>query len=488
MAINLGAGHRGVSLRSLRIGLGLLVFALPSRAHAQSVGTAGRPGIHARVQGIVFDSSAMRPLSGALVQFVLGSDPSRVRSLAAGADGTFRFDSVEAGSYLLGFFHPRLDSVPVPATMLRVDVRDTSTIDAALTIPSTPAIVTRLCGPNALKDSTGLFAGTVRRATGSPLSGKARVRVQWAEIVIGARGVERTTPSLLADADENGRFALCGVPLDAPLMTRAFAGGDSTGYVEFELPPGGFLYRTLFVAPSIRVAGTDTLGRSLPVMRGAGALRGTIRSAAGQPVAGARVSVWSTGLEAVSDSRGNYRLASLPTGTYTMEARAIGFAAIRQPVDILPGGDVPVDVELAALTRLDTVRVRGERVYASKGLLEFEARRKRGLGYFLDEAALEKRPASSVADLLRMTPGVVVAPGGTFGDQVLMRNPTGQRGYCTPTVFVDGARLTVYDGNMDALVSVNDISGIEVYTRTSSVPAEFQSMNGCGVIVFWTKR
>ena len=458
--------------------------ALANVAGAQS--PAPPPAARARVQGIVFDSTTMRPLTGAIVQLVLASDPSRVRSVTTSDDGAFRFDTVSVGSWLLGFFHARLDSVAFDAPMLRVDVRDSSEIRAPLVIPSQRSIVARVCGPGAARDSTGLFAGAVRSASGGMIPGKGHVRVQWAEIVIGSRGLERRAPSVLAATTDNGEFAVCGVPIGSLMMTRASAGPDSSGYAELELPMNGYLHRILYVSNPERVVSTDTSRPSLTVLRGPASIRGTIRSARGEAIPGARVSIWGTGLETTTDARGEFRLASLPLGTYTLEARAIGFEVVRRPIDIMPS-DAETVVALAPIVRMDTMRVTATRLYTSRALAAFEQRRKRGIGYFIDEAAIEKRNPFSIADLLRMTPGVVVAPGGMFGDQVLMRGGSGMgRGFCAPTVLVDGVRMMNDDGNIDAFVNPTEVRAVEVYSRVSSVPAEFQSMNNCGSILIWT--
>ena len=470
----------GVQRRVRRTLASLSALATLAAVASASAQTAPSP-VRARVQGTVFDSTAMHPLPGALVQLVLATDPSRVRSATAGPDGGFRFDTVAAGSYLLGFLHARLDSVAFSAPMLRVEVRDTAAIEAVLAIPSQRSIVALVCGPNAARDSTGLFAGAVRTATGAPLQGRGYVRVQWPELLIGPRGLERRTPSVRAETDDNGVFAVCGIPVGSLMMTRAMAGSDTSGYAEFELPGNGYLHRTLYVSNPQRVTSGDTSRPSLTVMRGPGSIRGTIRSAAGTPIPRARVSVWGTGLEATTDARGEFRLGTLPMGTYTMEVRALGFEMLRRPVDILPS-DAATVVALAPLSRLDTVRVTAAR--PSPGLAAFEERRKRGFGQFLDEAAIEKRQAFAMSDLLRMTPGITVAPG-QFGDQVLMRG-SGMRSFCAPSVFIDGIRVMNDDGNLDGFVNPQDVRAVEVYTRGSSVPAEFQSLSGCGVIAVWT--
>lgn len=443
---------------------------------------AAKPAALARIVGSVFDSVAMKALPGALVQFVVLNDPSKVRSTTSDAYGNFRFDSVAVGSYVLGFFHARMDSIIVDLPLVRVDVTDSSEITVGLGIPSAPSIVGATCGPAALRDSTGLFAGSIRSATGDPLAGPGKLRVQWTEFYFGSRGIERRTPSTLANATATGEFAVCGIPTGSLVLTRAFAGTDSSGFAEFEMPQSGYLHRTMFVGRAQRVVSTDTARPSLTLIRGPGTLRGVVRNPRDEPIQGARVSVWSTGIQGTTDARGQFSLSALPNGTYTIEVRALGFEATRRAVDILPGSPEPTIVALAPTARLDTFRVNATRASAADAA--FEARRKRGFGTFIDAAAIERRQAISMADLLRTTPGVSVSPGN-FGDQVFMRG-SGMSQFCAPTIFLNGARTSSDDATLDAIVSPQEVRAIEVYSRAANLPAEFQTMNGCGAIVVWT--
>ena len=90
-----------------------------------------------------------------------------------------------------------------------------------------------------------------------------------------------------------------------------------------------------------------------------------------------------------------------------------------------------------------------------------------------------------MSDLLRMSPGVHISRGQGFGDRVLMRG-TGFSAYCSPTVFLDGMRVFNDDGNLDAIVNVQDVRAVEVYSRGGSAPVEFQTLEGCGALVVWT--
>ena len=56
---------------------------------------------------------------------------------------------------------------------------------------------------------------------------------------------------------------------------------------------------------------------------------------------------------------------------------------------------------------------------------------------------------------------------------------------CVPDLWLDGMPAPK-DFEFNHLVSGYDIYALEVYTRAVQVPAEFQSMSGCGAIIVWT--
>jgi len=62
------------------------------------------------------------------------------------------------------------------------------------------------------------------------------------------------------------------------------------------------------------------------------------------------------------------------------------------------------------------------------------------------------------------------------------------------SLYIDGRRIRVATGGIpagvDDFVMPGDVSGIEVYTGSGSLPAEFADPNAqqCGAIVVWTGR
>lgn len=437
--------------------------------------------ITARIIGVAFDSTVMRPLPGAIIQLVAADNPSRIRSATADDRGAYAIDSVRAGTYLLGFMHPRLDSLGLDAPLTRIDVRVGGDIRVPVAVPSGPTLVTRACGVQAARDSVGLFMGVVRSARGAPLAAPARVRAQWVEVTLGPKGVERHSPSHYVTTSATGNFALCGVPTDGTFLVRAFAGTDSSGFVELEGSRNRLIYRDIFIGGATKSAATGPA-----TLRGTGAVRGVVRTATGRPLRDARLVLWGSGREDTTSATGQFIMPSLPTGTYSMEVRALGFLPKRVPVDLRDSAEVTADFAMDAFVpSLDTMRVRADRPNPLNPLVDFERRKRMGGGYFVDETQLARRNPIFMSDIFRMVPGTTIMPADMIGDRIFMRGLAGS-GSCTPTVFLNGVRTVSTDGSLDNLVNPQAVKAVEVYSRTGSTPAQFDAQNGCGSIVIWT--
>jgi hypothetical protein len=201
------------------------------------------------------------------------------------------------------------------------------------------------------------------------------------------------------------------------------------------------------------------------------------------PVGGARVALLGTPRRTGSDSAGRFTEAGLVAGTYLLEVRAIGYGVTSWVVRL---GESEVLDQVFELTPLgfdlDPVTVEGRPTFAQRRLQEFEQRRRSGRGVFITAAQIEASNASSIADVLRDIPGVlVVCRGG--GCAVQMTRTA--RGTCRPDWIVDGFPAT--QSATPHLPTVG-ITGVEIYRSASETPTEFLKADSeCGVIILWTK-
>ncbi len=445
------------------------------------------------ISGVVYDSVARRPLSGATVQLVDTANAVKAYSIITGDNGAYRFDSVATGIYLLGFFHRTLDSLGIAPPLLQLTVTTAAQIRAPLAVPSAASVVRAHCGTAA--DSGGAWIGAARSAvTGLPVRG-ARVKVQWSSIAVEDKRIVREIPEVEAVSGETGFFVACYLPRDEIIVAHATLDADSSGVLTVLVPPDGMVLRDVFIAPitlSSKRVMPDSLdadsGVVIDVRSGSGTVRGRVTAKGGKPVSGARVRLGETGAEGETNQDGYYALDSLPLGSFNFDVRAIGYLPTIRPLDVQANQLAVADFELQSRAAfLDTVRVTGRRILESSPYTEFLERQKSGFGRFFDEAEMVKRDPYYVSDLLRQVPGALVLPG-SFGGRVLFRGFGGTTAYCSPLVFIDGMRM----GNVSAggleYVNARDVRAMEVYTRSSNVPMQFRGWENCGAIVITTGR
>lgn len=478
-----------LSLVILLLAVGLAApFAVAQNPAPPSTRTATDTGATARVTGTVYDSVAREPLGGAQVQFV--NDADRTREYTVGADslGHFQIDAMRPGQYIAGFFHPSVDALGIEPPLRSVSITAGSANVVDLAIPGSARIMAAICGNRPAGDSTGSMAGIVRDAdSGLPIVG-AKVVVTWLEIVIDKRGLVSEHRRIPAETDADGGYRVCGLPGADTVLASAELFGRRSGVIGVGIPAGGILRRDFALGDSVSAvavvpdsAATDEVRRQTTVLRGSAALSGVVHGPDGKPMPGARVLVWGTGLEAATNSDGRFALSGLPAGTFSVEARSIGFEPRLVAVDL--SSRTPASVTIALKDRvheLSRVVVMGKASRIPPDLEGFVKRSKSGMGHYITASDNALKNAFAISDALRMTPGVRVVPSGSFGHVILLR------GSCVPSVYVDGNRMA------DGYQTVDDIppqqvAGIEVYAGISEAPVQYQT-NGCGVILVWTKR
>ena len=251
----------------------ILPLILPRLAVAQAGTSPRAPG--ARISGYVYDNLARAPLARATVQIVAADDPSRF-ALSTEADslGRYVFNDVPAGKYRLGFFHEMLDSLGIDPPLTDVSVTGTKSIVADIGIPSAPQIRAAICGAGSSSDSGAVIIGFVRDAKGAAAPG-VTVSGDWLEYGIGRGGITRRLARRTAKTGDNGWYALCNVPSGGIVALVANRGTDSTGVVEVQIPPDGFLRREIFLGGAMT-----------------GRISGTVVSLAGnRPISNAQVSI-----------------------------------------------------------------------------------------------------------------------------------------------------------------------------------------------------
>lgn len=460
-----------------------------------ALSSAAPLGAQARLSGVVFDSVAGKPLASAFVQVALVSDPSVSRSVRADDKGRFRVDSLRAGSWMLAAMHPRIDSLGIEQLARVVSVGERGEQRATLAVPSMRTLVRDVCGDSAAAEGSGFVHGRLRLLPGAAeRSEPAIVEVRWVDMLVSVTkgvGVTRMPRREAMPARPDGAFAVCGLPPGGTVRVRGFAGRDSTGIVELVVPEHGIARQDLAIGAVTHVPVDSQL-----VRRGSGTLRGRVTGPGGTPLPNVAVVVWGAESPARSDSAGYWQLRQLPTGTHTVETRALGYQPERQIVDI---GDASAGNELlVTLSRtvtLDTVRTRALRESMFEpNIRAFEQRRKIGIGTYRGPEEIDRIMPFEAAHLFSSVPGIRIIPSMEkslfMGNKILLRGgTTGEP--CTPDLVIDRQRVNsnVHGGFIDQWVLFSQVRAVEVYQALTGTPPEFLRVgNQCGTIVIWTGR
>jgi TonB-linked SusC/RagA family outer membrane protein len=171
-----------------------------------------------------------------------------------------------------------------------------------------------------------------------------------------------------------------------------------------------------------------------------GAVAGRVSARAGAPLGNATVVIEGTRLRAVSDDSGQYRIASVPAGTYTVAVRRIGYARSSTVATVGETETATVNFALDPMaTTLDEIVVTGVPGSAAK----------RTLGNSITtidvNAVLQQASNTSVTELLQSkSPGVTVLPGGGSpgtGASIRIRGAGSLATATAPVIYVDGVRI-----------------------------------------------
>ena len=467
------------SVMCLVMGVALLS---PTRA------VAAQTPVTARVVGQVYDSIAAAPLPNALVRLFRPDDPSVGINARTDERGLFAVPELPGGVWVASFAHARLDSLRLEAPLARVAVVESGTIPLTLAIASASSVARMLCPTGS--DSAVTLVGEVRSAGDkSPVAG-ATVSVEWPEWVFAKKSTVREDVRRTARTDREGRYVLCGAARGTVVSARAWQASDSTGQIEFGIPESAYAVLDLFVdrRASAAMLPTDS-GAPAPARAGTAVVRGTVQSGPATALPDATVRVIGSGATVRTDSTGAFFIVDAAGGTQSVEARAIGYEPERRAVQLEPG--VPLELSFTLNKRnvlLDTVRVVAGQSLPND-VRSLERRWRQGQGMFLDGATVRERTSTMVTNALTGLPGIRVVSGQGWGNNIVGRNFVGLE--CRATLFLDGYLLSSpgrYPATLDEMVLPDEVAVLEVYGRSSTVPAEYLTMDGCGVVAVWTKR
>ena len=452
----------------------LCLVAAPVVAHAQAQAHAQAPSqstARVTVTGLAFDSLRGVPLANAFVTIA-----ERSRSTTSDAKGRFTFDTLPPGTYTFAMQHAVFDSLGLSGATTRAVVTDGKAL-VTLALPSFATFWRAVCGgiPVAAADS-GLVYGNVRDARKQSPVPQASVEVSWLDLVnLGTKQASNFTQRRWKNetqADAQGGYAVCGVPLQTPLQVRASYLANRTGTLDLTPSPDRVRRRDLMVAGML--PGDSALR---------GAIGGVVTDHDGMPVAGVRVIV-DDQHETRTDIDGRFNLRAIPTGSRQLDFAAIGMSPVSNAVDVLVGDTAFVSATLRKVTNLEAMSITatGTRRRAALNFLE---RRKQGFGSYLDSTAIGAR--ATLSAVFNGLPGIVVQSVSANGRRFNLFLPSTGEGQCLAMLLVDG--IQQIDHEILSTLAPQDLAAVEVYQQRFTIPTELLNREiGCGVVAVWTKR
>lgn len=417
------------------------------------------------VFGVVGDSLHGGPLAGAIIMV-----DGQIREGVTDSIGRFRIDSVAAGEYRVGVFHPILDSLGTSLATRPVQFTPGKPLLISLATPSGRTIRHALC-PNLPRhvpqyehgdSGIAVLVGRVLDPDYYTAVPGAVVTLSWIQTTFRGIAVRITPYERETTTDTAGEFRFCAVPTGLNGHLRATAGPDDAFSVQRDLSLEGRIVTMttvhLYVPASAPRAATHAV------------LTGEVQRPDGSPLPGATAIVEGTRDSAVSDSNGTFTMRGLPTGTHMLVVRSVGFEPVSDAVELTNREAQHVNVALLTPAReLDAVIVRAERLAAGYARVGFDRRRRSGIGTFLTADDIATKHAGSFSDLLAGLGGLQLSAregvdGVTGGDGVRS---------CV-AYLLDGQPIgQAAPSDLDALLQPDEIGAIEVYSA-ASVPEELR--------------
>jgi hypothetical protein len=333
------------------------------------------------------------------------------------------------------------------------------------------------------------LVGRVLTDSGTPIAGASVT-------LAGIRYTVRT--------DSLGRFRLSGQPgstLNLSLKAEGFR--DDTAAVV--LPRGRSVTKDFtLVSESSPAPGANPSDR---------AIRGRVVSTEGEPISYVNVQ-FNGSSRIVTDDSGRFTAPIANRGSLTIIARRIGFSPAELRLPALP--DTAIRLTMTAIaatlpgqvitTRSPFVRLELGGYYRRMSEVQNGAR----VGYFVTPEDLALRKPQNVTDAVEQFPNIRLAPiddgardkdGMTHADGTMYRRKfrIEDRSGCPLTVYLDRIRIQPSaragkeaDEEINSIVQVGSVAGIEVYPRAIGAPAEFppantNSTSQCGVVLIWTR-
>ena len=199
----------------------------------------------------------------------------------------------------------------------------------------------------------------------------------------------------------------------------------------------------------------------------------------------------------MSEASGRFIINLETSGIFFLSLSRLGYATDDSTsVHVGEGGTRYFEIELQPdALGLPGITVRGDPQVPHLELSGFYHRRHRGNGRFLGPHEIADRTVTQTSEFLRRVPYIRLQYRGTSKEPVIGRGIVNFRsgtGACYPDVVLDGMKVREGGSRLsirfDDLVAPQEVEAIEVYAGGATVPRQWLSDSGCGLVVIWTKR
>jgi hypothetical protein len=151
-----------------------------------------------------------------------------------------------------------------------------------------------------------------------------------------------------------------------------------------------------------------------------GAITGTVQDSNGSVLISAKIDIQPTGREVVSDNQGQFRIANLTPGDYTLTASYVGFSPYTTTVKVLAGQAATVTAALDVGSQADQVLVTAERLEGQAEAINVE-RMSEDIVQVLPESVILSLPNKNIADAVGRLPSVTLERDEGEGKYVQIR-------------------------------------------------------------------
>ena len=470
------------------------------------------------VRGVVFDSVAGVPLSGAVVQVALTDSTRppgerRVYSAVSDTAGRFMIGGLVPGHYVIGFQHDALLALGIESPVRAFDAPREGVVSLDLATPSAAVLRAVRCGDGD-PQRPGMLSGYVTDARTGALSGGGTVEVQWTELGLKDRKLLAVPFTVRADIGEDGSFLACNLATDAMVSVRVAALGHRTLNGELVIPVSGVLRRDFTLADTSAVAGSSRIS-------------GKVVLSDGRPLPAGQAIITALGIEAPV-TNGQFNLPGIPAGTWVVDARALGYEPRSAMVDVGEGMPASATIRLNARAQvLDAVSVVGKSNNKEISVLVgIKDRARMGSGTVFLPGSEVLKTAMVPADVVRFArgfrylsptlvhgrPSNIMADGPRAvcdGKCTTMRPDSSQMGNTMPNepcssaidanniaasrkrrviLYLDGVRFTGGLENLNAEIAMKDVLAIEAYPDVHTAPPQWRTPEACAIIAVWLKQ